>query len=336
MRSNKEYVGEKINDWEIIDWVKGKKGIEWVCRCKCGNIKQQKVDNIKNGRSKMCKECAGKLKRKEKKPKEERILKLRYNNHLNWSEENTFIGTYKEYLEEIRKRKENKKREEKQRKIEEYSKGVIGNKYNRLKVIEIEKNKRGIIWKCECECGNIYSNYGKYIKYGSIKSCGCISREIIENSISNKRIYKVWSSMIERCYNPNKKNYKNYGGRGIKVCDEWKNSSRAFIEWAYNNGYDENAKYGDCTIDRIDVNGNYEPNNCRWVDMKTQANNKRPYKREGRTYKVEGQELTMQEISIIYGISPQLFKYRISKGMTNEEAVFLEKRVGYKYSNRKK
>ena len=70
--------------------------------------------------------------------------------------------------------------------------------------------------------------------------------------------------------------------------------------------------------------------------MKVQANNKRPYKREGRTYKVEGQELTMQEIAIIYGISPQLFKYRISKGMTNEEAVFLEKRVGHKYSNRKK
>lgn len=223
MRSNKEYVGEKINDWEIIDWVKGNKGIEWVCRCKCGEIKTHKVDNIKNGRSKMCKKCSAKTRKVEKIPKQEKILKLRYNNHLSWTEDNTFEGTYKEYLEECKKRREIRRKIIEQRKI------------------EINKNK-----------------------------------------IRDKRIYGIWSKMKERCYNIKDKSYKNYGGRGIEVCDEWKNNSRAFIEWAYNNGYDENAKYGDCTIDRIDVNGNYEPNNCRWVDMKTQSNNKRPKEEKNR------------------------------------------------------
>lgn len=334
MRSNKEYVGEKINDWEIIDWVKGNKGIEWICKCKCGEIKRHKVDNIKNGRSKMCKKCSAALRKKEKEPKREKILRLRYNNHLSWTEDNIFEGTYKEYLEECKKRKIRKKEEIKNNKWEQYKEDIIGNKYNRLKVIGIRKGEKGIIWDCECECGNIYSNYGKYIKYGNIKSCGCISKEIIENSISNKRVYGIWRKMIDRCYNPNNSNYRYYGGRGIEVCDEWRNNSRAFVEWAYNNGYDENAKYGDCTIDRIDVNGNYEPNNCRWVDMKTQANNKRPYK--VRTYEINGIKMTSKEILEKYGISQQLFSYRKSKGMTNEEAVFLEKKVGYRYSNRKK
>ena len=118
MRSNKEYVGEKFNDWTVIDWVKGEKGIEWICKCKCGEIKRHKVDNIKNGRSKMCKKCSAALRKKEKEPKREKILKLRFNNHLNWSEENTFIGTYKEYLEECKKRREIRRKIIEQRKIE--------------------------------------------------------------------------------------------------------------------------------------------------------------------------------------------------------------------------
>ena len=82
--NNKNFIGKKFNNWEVIDWVIGeRKEVEWICRCKCGNIKQQKVDNIKNGRSKMCKECANKKRKQEKKEKEEKILKIRFNKHLN-------------------------------------------------------------------------------------------------------------------------------------------------------------------------------------------------------------------------------------------------------------
>ena len=91
-----------------------------------------------------------------------------------------------------------------------------------------------------------------------------------KHSKSHDRIYFIWQSMKDRCYNPNNKQYKNYGGRGIKVCDEWKNDFKIFLEWANKNNYDSSL-----TIDRINVNGDYEPLNCRWTTLKEQQNNKR-------------------------------------------------------------
>jgi transcriptional regulator with XRE-family HTH domain len=96
---------------------------------------------------------------------------------------------------------------------------------------------------------------------------------------NNKRLYQVFRNMIQRCYNPNCPDFKDYGGRGITICDEWLYDFGAFWDWAMANGYDENAKYGECTIDRIDVNGKYEPSNCRWVSMMVQNWNRRSYKK---------------------------------------------------------
>jgi hypothetical protein len=96
----------------------------------------------------------------------------------------------------------------------------------------------------------------------------------------HKRLYRVWKTMKKRCLNTSDERYDRYGGRGITVCDEWLHNFQAFYDWAMANGYDENAPYGQCTIDRIDNDGNYSPDNCRWVDMKAQGNNRSTNRKE--------------------------------------------------------
>ena len=152
---------------------------------------------------------------------------------------------------------------------------LSGQKFGKLTVLERANpnQKGGARWLCQCECGQTTTVDSYSLRSGHTKSCGCIHGEFHGSSYS--RLYGVWNNMRNRCYNPNKESYKHYGGRGIRVCDEWLHSFAAFKEWAMSTGYDPSAPYGQCTLDRIDVNGNYEPSNCRWVDFKTQANNTR-------------------------------------------------------------
>lgn len=165
---------------------------------------------------------------------------------------------------------------------------LIGKTFGRLKVIDngkIVKSNDGRsrrYWVCICECGNIAEVETSKLTSGHTKSCGCIAKERIskvnyKNGLSQSRIYRTHRNMINRCYNKNVDMYYCYGAKGITVCDEWKNKETGFqnfYDWAIHNGYTD-----ELTIDRIDVAKGYCPENCRWITMDEQANNKNNTKR---------------------------------------------------------
>lgn len=165
------------------------------------------------------------------------------------------------------------------------AKDLSGCKFGRLTVQKRAEDKisasgyRTVMWDCKCECGNNVTVRGKCLTQGITRSCGCLAKDLMldrswKHHGYGTRLYNIWNSMRQRCNNPKNRAYHNYGGRGIKICQEW-NDFNLFRKWALDNGYNETANRGICTLDRKNVNDNYSPNNCRWVDMKEQSNNKR-------------------------------------------------------------
>ena len=166
---------------------------------------------------------------------------------------------------------------------------LTGKQFGKLVVLgegEPTKNsygRRSKRWMCLCDCGNTTLVHTDKLKSGHTRSCGCLKDEFSigdltrTHGMSNTKLYHTYQSMIQRCYYPKNVSYKNYGGRGIKICEEWlgEHGFENFYEWAMEEGYDKNKSRTDQSIDRIDVNGNYEPSNCRFADWSTQVKNRR-------------------------------------------------------------
>lgn len=155
---------------------------------------------------------------------------------------------------------------------------ITGKKYKMLIAIEFDHMQgERAYWKFQCDCGNIIVARADAVKFGKIHSCGCYQRKLLDeggytktHGMTHSIIYDRWQGMIDRCYRKTDKAYYNYGARGICVCDEWRHVFQNFYDWAMKNGYSD-----ELTLDRIDVNGNYCPENCRFISVKEQCRNKR-------------------------------------------------------------
>lgn len=191
---------------------------------------------------------------------------------------------------------------------------IAGKRFGRLVVEKKAFVRRGdSYWDCVCDCGKTKTIKMQHLVSGSTKSCGCYQKERVHEAIlkhgeSKTRLYKVWAAVKQRCENPNYNGYKNYGGRGIFLCKEWQNYE-TFRTWALEHGYVEQQGKSRLTIDRIDPNGNYEPNNCRIATYIVQARNKR----NNHNVEINGKIKTISEWSLIYNISGSTIRSRISQ-----------------------
>lgn len=159
--------------------------------------------------------------------------------------------------------------------------GAVFSRYTVIKNTGKKSARSGsYLYLCKCECGTEKVVSGSNLRTGRVLSCGCLRNERQKAAVQThggyrSRLYHIWDAMIQRSTNSNHPSYKYYGGRGITVCEEWRNSFESFRVWALDAGYDENAEKWECTLDRIDTNSGYFPSNCRWVSQKEQMNNTR-------------------------------------------------------------
>lgn len=196
-------------------------------------------------------------------------------------------------------------------------KDLTGKTFGKLLVIDIEYQCNGYTYyKCKCECGKTKVIRGTNLVSGKTQSCGCLKvesgKDRRDHGLSQTPLYYVWSSMKSRCNNINNKRYKNYGARGIKVCHEWNDDFYSFYKWAIENGYKNGV-----SIDRIDVNDNYAPDNCRWIKLKEQNRNKT----NNRIVKYKGKERLLVDLAKQFNISSSYLAYHLEKNEDIEDII---------------
>ena len=275
----KDYTGNRYGRLVAISFVELKNHkTYWKCKCDCGKIIIKPISYLTSGNCKSC-VCLNREKSKE------RLTKIKE------------IGNSKS--------------------LKDYS----NKKFGRLTVLyRVENNKfNQVQWLCKCECGNEKIITANSLRNGTTKSCGCLKKEQdyiniahIKHNKSNTRLYNIWRHMKYRCNNPNGKRHKFYYDKGIKVCEEWKNSFQVFYNWAINNGYNDNL-----SIDRIDNNKGYYPNNCRWANSIQQNNN------QSNNIKIlyKGKEYSIKELAEQNNIKRATLYERIKRGWTIEKAI---------------
>lgn len=211
------------------------------------------------------------------------------------------------------------------------AKDMTGKKMGRLKVLtRVENDKYGnAMWLCLCDCGNRVIVKGHHLRTGKTQSCGCYHKDRLktmnlEHGYSGTPLYKSWHAMKTRCVNKNSQSFRDYGGRGITFCKEWL-GPRKFIDWALENGYDENL-----TLERIDVNGDYTPENCTWVTRAEQNRNTRRNIKQ----KINGKEYTLSEIATKLGVTRgTVYAWYNKEGLRGEELIKRYAKVPERYKN---
>lgn len=196
---------------------------------------------------------------------------------------------------------------------------LTGQRFGMWTVIKSAENlSSSTMWLCKCDCGTVKPVRTYNLRKGTSKSCGCNSHEHLKNRERNyptdvriRRLYESWRNMLQRCNDIHNPGYKNYGGRGIKVCEEWKDYV-TFARWAIKNGYADNL-----TIDRIDNNKGYCPSNCRWATVHEQINNRR----NSRFVSIDGATKTITTWAREFDIEPNTFRRRLDRGMDPKEAL---------------
>lgn len=199
----------------------------------------------------------------------------------------------------------------------------IGDRFGYLTIMSLFKKNGVLFSRCKCDCGTYKDIVLSSILSGKTLSCGCYSKKRVhevhsKGNFSSTRLYNVWVNIKQRCLNKNNPSYKNYGGRGITICEEWRDDFISFKEWADSSGYDFNHERGCFTIDRIDNNGNYEPSNCRWITIEEQQKNKRGV----RLFNYKNKNYTIKELAQKANVPVGTMRTRIyTIKMTVKEAV---------------